>query len=497
MRSLYSGVSGLKVHQTKMDVLGNNIANVNTIGFKSSSVRFSDVFYQTTQSATGPNANTGAGGQNAKQIGLGSAVASITTNITAEGASQRTDQALDMKISGDAFFIVNSGGTNYFTKAGAFQIDAAGNLVTATGASVMGWQVNPDDPTNIATSTVSPLKIMSQENLYASPELTTAAYVTGNIDKLDTDLTGKGEYFQLQFYDNMGASYIAKYNIVQDSNDTSGYYVQLKDITDSNNKSIFLDYTASPLQVKGGNSPNTTVDFAGVKYKPTVNATGDLELVADPAGDNVALKFDSGTGAFAGILKNGIAGNPITVVPSDVAATLVITDPTGRFVPPGKTSGTNPGISVDFSSLTMFEASGSSNLSAFKGDLDGKNAGRMVGDMTGFTVGSDGKIYGKYDNGVERLLGQIAVAKFSNPAGLESVGNSMFATTQNSGEFDGIGQDPTLGGGKVSTGILEMSNVDLSTEFTEMITTQRGFQANSKIITTSDTLLDELINLKR
>ena len=139
MRSLYSGVSGLKVHQTKMDVIGNNIANVNTIGFKASRVTFNEVMYQTTQNATGSNPETGAGGTNAMQIGLGTTVGSIYTDVTAEGSNQRTDNPFDMKLSGESFFIVQSGGMNYFTKVGAFTQDDAGNLVTQSGQKLMGW----------------------------------------------------------------------------------------------------------------------------------------------------------------------------------------------------------------------------------------------------------------------------------------------------------------------------------------------------------------------
>ena len=154
-------------------------------------------------------------------------------------------------------------------------------------------------------------------------------------------------------------------------------------------------------------------------------------------------------------------------------------------------------ISIDFSQLTMFASSGSSNLESTMGDVNGLGKGKKAGNMSGVSIDDSGRIYGSYDNGDLKLLGQIAVAKFANAAGLEAVGNSMFKETQNSGRFDGIGQDPKTGGGSLSTGVLEMSNVDLSAQFTDMITTQRGFQANSRIITTSDTLLEELINLKR
>lgn len=146
MRSLYSGVAGLKTHQTKMDVIGNNIANVNTVGFKSSQVLFKDVLYQTTQSATGATQNSG--GKNAKQIGLGTSVATISVSHKS-GSAQSTNNPYDLMINGSSFFIVNRAGINYFTKVGAFNTDDAGNLVTGDGDLVMGWQVDPDDPTQI------------------------------------------------------------------------------------------------------------------------------------------------------------------------------------------------------------------------------------------------------------------------------------------------------------------------------------------------------------
>ena len=149
------------------------------------------------------------------------------------------------------------------------------------------------------------------------------------------------------------------------------------------------------------------------------------------------------------------------------------------------------------STTTMYAASGKCTVTSVRGDLDGLGAGKAAGTLSGVSIGEDGKITATYDNGDTKLLGQISVASFANASGLEKVGDSLYQTTANSGTFDGIGKDPTSGGGSISQGVLEMSNVDLSSEFTEMITTQRGFQANSRIITTSDTLLEELVNLKR
>jgi flagellar hook protein FlgE len=478
MRSLFSGVSGLKVHQTKMDVIGNNISNVNTIGFKSSSVTFSDVLYQTSQSASGPNPTTGTTGKNAMQIGLGANVASITTAITTAGASQRTDNPFDVMIEGDSFFVVNSGGTNYFTKAGSFNIDAQGTLCTPSGASVMGWQVDKNDETKTVADAVSPLTIMSPENLYAEPAATTDIYISGNIDSKDTQLTSDtGKRVNLSFYDNRGHSYTAEMIVKQTEDATNTYNVALNDIKGEDGQSIFLKKIVDP------DTQEVTYDttgYSGITFGEQTSLEIDTENGTVSAGDGegTVLTFNGATGKFVQIgddeegdknLSFEIAGEP---------------NPFGK-------------IEIDFSTITMYSTSGSSSLEATKGNLDGAGAGKQVGSMTGVSIDGSGKIYGKYDNGDSRLLGQIAVASFSNPAGLEAVGDSMFAATQNSGDFDGIGQDPTQGGGSLTTGVLEMSNVDLSQQFTDMITTQRGFQANSRIITTSDTLLEELINLKR
>lgn len=488
MRSLYSGVSGLRVHQTKMDVIGNNIANVNTVGFKASSVTFSDIFYQTTQSATGPNATTGAAGQNAKQIGLGATLASITASITTTGGSQRTDNPFDIMINGDSFFVVKSGGSNYFTKAGSFGIDANGTLSTASGATVMGWQVDPNDPTKIEQKEVSELKIMSPENLTAAPEATTQAYITGNIDKNDTQIasTGSGKLINMSFYDSMGYGYTADIKVNQSTTATNLYDAKVTDIRNSDGDSIFVtkSVNAATGVTTYAATGVTNFTFGDAEYKATVDtATGVVKL--DKVGGNAdpIMRFNGGTGVFEGI------GTTATATGKGVSLLVNSTD---------KTTG-NPfkAINVDFSSVSMYATSGSSSLESTRGSLDGLGAGKKVGNMTGVSIDASGKIYGKYDNGDSRLLAQIATASFSNPSGLEAVGNSMFASTQNSGDFDGVGKDIGQDGGSFTTGVLEMSNVDLSAQFTDMITTQRGFQANSRIITTSDTLLEELINLKR
>ncbi|MCR4787350.1 MAG: flagellar hook-basal body complex protein, partial [Lachnospiraceae bacterium] len=210
MRSLYSGVAGLKTHQTRMDVIGNNIANVNTTAYKSQSMTFSDLMYQTTQAASGANPTTGVGGVNARQIGLGSKTSAIKTAITSQGASQTTNDPFDIMITGSNFFVVSNGKENFFTRDGSFYVDGVGNLcMTSTGYNVMGW-LTDEDPTSTTYGTVKqdivkPLQIMSAKYMTYPPEATTKAELTGIVDSYDSNVANKnGKLVTLDFYDNLG-----------------------------------------------------------------------------------------------------------------------------------------------------------------------------------------------------------------------------------------------------------------------------------------------------
>lgn len=549
MRSMYSGVSGLKTHQTKMDVIGNNIANVNTVGFKSSSVTFSEIMYQNLSGASGPNALTGTGGVNAKQIGLGVTTGSTSVNITGPGASQTTGRAFDIKLndtnSATSFFIVSNGSGTQFTRAGSFYVDGAGNLcMTSTGYNVMGWQVDPTTG-DIRKDTVSALRVMSEKNMTSAPEATVNGRCEGVLDKNSTDVTSEaGQAMNLSFYDALGYSYVAKFAIKETNRDTGEYTVELTDILDSTNKSI-LDQTKYD-SVTGTYDPDylgdifgavksqtktytpragwTTVDAANniFEYNATYYrydaAAGNLVEVADngggnyvqvPGGTTKTLAEAFGVSPYAtgitmtnGVVTANVSGANYTLkfnLDDGVFDYIGANGQDNVFLNLKDTLGGNfEDIDIDFTGTKWFDNGGSSTIGMDKGDVDGKTGtGKKLGDMIGVFVDTNGKIYGSYDNGNTILLGQIAVAQFANAMGLEKVGDNCYTTTLNSGEFDGIGVDITAGGGTMSTGMLEMSNVDLSSEFTEMITTQRGFQANSRIITVSDTLLEELINLKR
>ncbi len=548
MRSMYSAVSGLKTHQTRMDVIGNNIANVNTVAFKSSSVTFSDILYQTTSNASGANATTGTGGVNAKQIGLGTTAAATKVSITSAGASETTGNPFDIRLTdknSTNFFIVNNGSENVFTRSGSFYVDGSGNLcMSSTGYTVMGWQV--DETTGeIRKDTVSALRIMQEKNLTSAPEATTQATIAGVLDENDTDVKNDaGRVMNLNFYDNLGYQYTAKFAIKSTGTDGK-YTVELTSVLDSNNQNIIKNLTKQQIsQIFGDYQADATLgqyslskdyEFKNNKYVRKAdqkefkvdNADKTLFKATDGSGDTVSITeiFSGITTTIANNIKNGTNNYKVafdqttgqaTVTGERTSYDLVFDTSTGKFASIGgdtpskmlnmsvlssgllNRNGNFQNITVDFSQCLNYENGGKSTIGADAGATDGKTGkGRKLGAMTGIFIDTSGRIYGTYDNGNTELLGQIAVAQFSNASGLEKVGESCYRTTLNSGEFDGIGVEISADGSSMTTGELEMSNVDLSSEFTSMITTQRGFQANSRVITTSDTLLEELVNLKR
>ena len=548
MRSMYSAVSGLKTHQTRMDVIGNNIANVNTVAFKSSSVTFSDILYQTTSNASGANATTGTGGVNAKQIGLGTTVAATKVSITSAGASETTGNPFDIRLTdknSTNFFIVNNGSENVFTRSGSFYVDGSGNLcMSSTGYTVMGWQV--DETTGeIRKDTVSALRIMQEKNLTSAPEATTQATIAGVLDENDTDVKNDaGRVMNLNFYDNLGYQYTAKFAIKSTGTDGK-YTVELTSVLDSNNQNIiknlkkqeisqiFGDYQADATLGQYGLAKGCTYDAAtnqyekdGKKYQKSATDPTVFQEVGNNANTVSITEIFSGiTTTMANDIKDQASKTKVefdtktghaTVKGEKTSYDLVFDTSTGKFASIGgdtpskmlnmsvlssgllNMNGNFQNITVDFSQCLNYENGGKSTIGADAGATDGKTGkGRKLGAMTGIFIDTSGRIYGTYDNGNTELLGQIAVAQFSNASGLEKVGESCYRTTLNSGEFDGIGVEISADGSSMTTGELEMSNVDLSSEFTSMITTQRGFQANSRVITTSDTLLEELVNLKR
>ena len=557
MRSLYSGVSGLKTHQTKMDVIGNNIANVNTTAYKTMSINFSDLMYQTTQAASGPSDNLA--GTNPKQIGLGVQSAAISTKITEEGSTQTTGNPFDLKISGDEFFIVSNGSDTFFTRDGSFYVDADGNLaMSSTGYKVMGWQAEEgDDGTlQIKKDTVSPLVVMDESNKTYAAAYTQAAVASGIVDWFDENQSSTGgNIISLQFYDNLGYSYTAKFSMHNGykpttTNENYTFYLQLEGVYDSNGTLVngsdnlsfgtpqtdykltgeeygLQNYTVKSKEVTQTGTTTTTTTIYYVDYTPS-GTTATTSVVIYPAGytptGNETVLFGSGgtvdranTAIFEALYGTKISASAIKGASVDTSGTLTVTskdiENAVSLTYSGKDGSLTSGgtfnldlsslgdafttIEFDFSKTTVSDNDGNSTVALIRGNTSNGYKGRELGTLQGVSIQTNGMIYASYSNGQTKLLGQIAVAEFANASGLQKEGDNLYSQTNNSGEFNGIGIDITANGDKMTTGTLEMSNVDLSSEFTDMITTQRGYQANSRIITVSDTLLEELVNLKR
>ncbi len=439
VRSLWSGVAGLKTHQQKMDVIGNNVANVNTTSYKSQQTTFGDLLYQTSRRANGASAVRG--GTNARQVGLGVRTGAIMTNIGKQGSIQTTDNALDVSITGDSFFMVeNASGQMNYTRDGSFSVDANGYLVTrSNGYYVRGITQEGGDAANTGRIQVLPLD--DDGNLInLAGEATTYARVTGNISRTDSLLASEnGRTVNLEFYGTDGKIYTARFQFTNagDDNDTT-YQANLTAIYDENHN-----------RIEGGVPENM----------------------------NVALNYDPATGKF--VSANGAANGQVEVTfQGDAAAAGTVT--------------------IDFSGTTNYaplNGATSSSLETHRGDIEGNFEGYPEGMMKSFAIGQDGTITRYYSNGQTRFAGKIVVAEFANVTGLAKEGENLYSATGNSGDAQLM--FVTDDGGYMTSGTLEMSNVDLSTEFTDMITTQRGFQANSRVITVTDTLLDELRQLKR
>lgn len=452
MRSMFSGVSGLRAHQTKMDVIGNNVANVNTLGFKSGRVTFQEVFNQTLRGAGAPDAALGRGGTNPMQIGLGTGVGAIDTMMT-RGSSQRTDNPTDLSIEGEGFFIVKGSNTDSFkfTRAGNFGLDKLGNLVSGSGMNVYGWmKYTPQTDGSVKFDTeaeIKPINLYTDEDngnkRVIAAKATENALFAGNLDSgLAVDTTADAVQFTVPFtvYDSLGNAHELAVNFTK-TKTNPGEPTQDPPVLSTTEWS----YTITAKNGKG------TYD----------------------AGGSSTIKFDS----------NGKLVTSDDTMPPEIKLTV---DPDGT----ANDSGIDPfDINLNFKSMTMFAA----DCSVKPTNVDGYSTGNLVT----FNIGSDGMLTGIYSNGQQQPLGLVALASFSNPAGLQKVGDNLFITSTNSGEFTKGVQVGSEGVGTLSPGTLEMSNVDLSREFTDMIVTQRGFQANSRIITTSDEMLQELVNLKR
>lgn len=412
LRSMFSAISGLKAHQTKMDVTGNNIANVNTVGFKSSSTVFQDTLSQVVRAGGAPAAERG--GTNPAQVGLGVKLAAITTNWT-NGAAQSTGRSTDFMIEGDGMFVTRGAGNEQlYTRAGSFEFDATGRLVTPDGSILRGWVAAADGTIN-PNGPVEDLTVPYGAGV--PPTATRTSVVEGNLNS--SAVAGDFVQTPVKMFDQMGVR---------------------QEVTYTFTKTATPNTWTLTVANGGGALPLTNAD--GTAFDGTVTFDNDGTMLTPAAG----VRFTPGTASWPGT------------------------------------------VAIDLSEIEQF--GGKSEV--VPSDVDGY----AMGTLQGFELSNDGTITGTYSNGLRQNLGQLAMASFNNPGGLEKSGNSSFRVGQNSGE-PMIGVAGSGGRGILSSGALEMSNVDLSEEFTSLIVAQRGFQANSRVITASDELLQDLVNLKR
>ncbi|MDR2923162.1 MAG: flagellar hook protein FlgE [Treponema sp.] len=465
MRSLFSGVSGLQNHQTRMDVIGNNISNINTTGFKRNRVNFQDILYQQLQGAARPTADIG--GVNPKEVGLGMSVASIDT-IHIQGAFQSTGLGTDLAIEGQGFFILDNAGKQLFTRAGAFSVDESGLLVNpANGMKVQGWMAREVegysvlDTSRPVTDLVIP--IGTKDPAKATTEVQFACNLDKRIPEIPENPTGRqiiqGTWAtQIDIYDTFGEKHILQVE-----------FTRVPGTPNSWNAAVVVD----PQSEEG---TNATIGFgaeapaAGGATTFTVNFSNNGTLLS-------AVDGDGNESGAAGQVQMNVAYDVPNTTPGEDGAPV-----RQEFV-------LNLGQVGGFTkSITQYAEASSSK--AVEQD------GRTMGYLDNFKIDSSGIITGVFSNGSTRPLAQVALATFANQGGLEKAGDNTFRESNNSGMAN-IGPSGVAEKGNIRAGVLEMSNVDMADQFTDMIVTQRGFQANSRTIQTADQLLQELLSLKR
>lgn len=461
MRSMYSGVSGLRTHQIKMDVIGNNIANVNTVGYKGSSANFAESLSQSIKGAG--SSQGGLGGTNPQLVGLGVQLSSIDVNHN-KGSAQRTDKPLDLMIDGNGFFCVTNDPNfenKYYTRAGNFSLDELGYVVTPSGFKLLGVDGKPlrVDMSTTKTGTA-----------------TTEVEIVGNINK-ESDLPedavlnyDKPVYTtSMKVFDSLGTAHTVGVNFgqrIEYNHNGRGFLRQI------NFENPYITGTATPgkLGILQKQDLTNAAQLPDTSFYAKFDEKGKfLDIVKQPTIGPNGIATDSGTNTALVLNMQAPGTNPIQVNLYTPAA------------PPANKQSV-------FEKLTHYSSESSA--------LGKKINGNSSGFLDKFNVADTGEIVGIFTNGEQEVIGKVMLASFDNNAGLQKVGNNMFVSSVNSGapKFGSAGVGSL---GKIAPGVLEMSNVDLSAEFTDMITTQRGFQANSRVVTTSDEMLQELVNLKR
>lgn len=555
VRSMYSGVSGMKAHQTRMDVIGNNIANVNTYGYKASRASFRDIYYQTVSGASAATANRG--GTNPSQIGYGAQVGSIDV-IHTRSSFQMTDNGMDAAIAGEGYFQVqDSDGNIYYTRAGMLSFDAAGNLVDSNGNFVLGVSGNPlgraasSEKIQITIPPVSPTPASVTETINGVAFTITAANNTkdGNITfnfvadstipsglAAQADITTTGITIRLNpthRFTDLAALNTAINNAITEANggvphpagnftissDTAGLFPAGDDTVTppipaglTGAEIVSKDFSTTP-----GKMSNFPADgiFGGMKFQTTsTNFSGEGQV-------SFSAEFDTDVTPNRWIIEANVGGESYIgfITADDTAAGSVVLKNGDEYIQmthPGFTALTNlyrsentgqdptDGESLDNAGVpTTLEATPATpskalGLSTKSIRLSGGTEGgaQTIADLSSIGIGADGIIEGIHPVHGRLQLGRIDLVTFENPSGLEQEGNTYFSATANSGTAK-YAVPGTSGSGALAAGSLEMSNVDLAKEFSDMIVTQRGFQANSRLITVSDEMLNELVNLKR
>ena len=462
MRSLYSGVSGLQNHQTRMDVIGNNISNVNTTGFKRGRVNFQDMISQQLAGAAKPTEELG--GVNPKDIGLGMTIATVE-QVFAQGNLQTTGVSTDVAIQGDGFFILKNGDESFYTRNGAFGLDRDGTLVNpANGMRVQGWMARELNGEQVVQTSATPTDLVIPVGSKDPAKATENVLFACNLNKNTPEIL-----------EGASASDIAK-----------GTWSTEQEIYDSFGNKHLLN--VSFRRVTG--NPNAweatvNVDADNADFTQTRVGLGTTDGVQN----TFVVEFDN-LGTLRSVTDS--SGNV-----SNTDGEIVLT--TSYTVPEAETDENgNPArhtFNINLGTIgsmqnTITQAASKTTTKVYSQD------GYTLGYLSNFKIDSSGTITGVYDNGTNRVIGQIALATFANNRGLEKAGDSTYVETNNSGQAK-IGESGVAGKGSLLAGALEMSNVDLSEQMTDMIVTQRGFQSNAKTIQTADTLLETVLSLKR
>lgn len=462
MRSLYSGVSGLQNHQTRMDVIGNNISNVNTNGFKRGRVNFQDMISQQLSGAAKPTDELG--GVNPKEVGLGMTVASID-NVFTQGNLQSTGISTDLAIQGNGFFVMKNGEETFYTRNGAFGLDMDGTLVNpANGMRVQGWMAEEINGQMLVTTAATPEDLIIPVGSKDPAKETTNVNFACNLNKntpeilegASADDIFKGTWgTEQKIYDSFGNEHMLSVSFRRVVGNPNQWEATV--VIDQDN----ADYTQTRVGLG-------TTDGVGNTFLVNFDNFGALQSVTDTAG-NVT--------------------NPEGQVVLQTSFAVADSNVDEQGNPYRQTLNINLGTIGSFKD-TITQSASKSTTKAFYQD------GYTMGYLDNFKIDSSGIITGVYSNGTNRTIGQIAMATFANDRGLEKAGDNTYVESNNSG-MARIGESGVAGKGSLMAGALEMSNVDLSEQMTDMIVTQRGFQSNAKTITTADTLLETVLSLKR